>query len=411
MMKRTAAMALAGLALPLAACSATQARRGPAMPAVMPLRPPQVRAAAADWVPGFVSDMTDADEVGQLLVPTVTSQKAALDAVKTLHVGGFLYTAGQTASPDRTAALSNALQNASPLPLLLGIGDDRTAPFLTRLPDDRVLAATGHPDDAETVRRIAAAEARAVGITPDYGPVTGTNEIRLADAKKVRQGGVVKAVQEGADQVLDPPDAAKAQAELLRAVQKGRLSRARLDEAVTRVLRLKQARGLFGDTVADPSSAARLVGSSADRAAVAALAAHAITLVRNDHVLPLRGDKVFVTGAQTGPMTRALRAAGLHVAGSPRTADVTILATDDEGKRTAAQVRALGAHRPVVVVALGRPDDLAHLGKASAGLAAYAADPTSLAALAQVLSGSLHPAGHLPSSISGDLPAGFGLTM
>jgi beta-N-acetylhexosaminidase len=390
-------------AFSLTACSGGPPAGGQALSLQAPPQPKAHAAAGVPWIPGFVNDMSEEAEVGQLLVPSVPGRKQALALIDKYHVGGFVYFADDTRTPQDTAKLSNALQDESDLPLLLGIGDDQTATYLTPLPSDEAVAAAQRPDDAKAIARVAGTESHAVGITRDYGPVTGTEDLHLASRKKQRAEGVVKAIKDGADQLIDPPDVGRAYNDLLKAVHKGTLSQGRLDEAVGRVLRLKQARGLFGDTRTNPGQADKLVGSDTARSVARSVAAHALTVLKNDdHVLPLHDDKIFVSGASSDKLTKALRAAGLHVAGSARKADVVLLATEDEGKDTATKVRNTARHMPV---------DLAHAGHAGVCIAAYSSDAATLEAVAKLLSGNLHPSGKLPEAISDAYPAGFGLTL
>src|SRR5581483_10404720 len=144
------------------------------------------------------------------------------------------------------------------------------------------------------------------------------------------------------------------------------------DEAVTRVLRLKQARGLFGDTMADPLRADAIVGSPGNRAVARRVAEHAVTLVRNDPadgrsspLLPLGSAKVYVTGAAADKVAAALRKAGLRIAGSARKADVAVVATRDAAHGLSSKVGSLDRSAPVIVVALGDPAALAGAGKAT----------------------------------------------
>jgi beta-N-acetylhexosaminidase len=59
---------------------------------------------------------------------------------------------------------------------------------------------------------------------------------------------------------------------VLAAVKSGRISRARLDEAVTRIIRMKDERGMFHPYV-DAAKAAHVVGSKEHRAAARKVAA------------------------------------------------------------------------------------------------------------------------------------------
>ncbi len=62
----------------------------------------------------------------------------------------------------------------------------------------------------------------------------------------------VRAVLAGADVLLMPPDMPKAYGAVLAAVKSGRISAARLDASVTRILRLKEKRGMFGAVTTNP---------------------------------------------------------------------------------------------------------------------------------------------------------------
>lgn len=374
--------------------------------------------AAGPWIPGFVADMSEAAEVGQLLVPSVGGTRHALGLIAKYHVGGFVYDTAETRSPEQTARLSNTLQDASDLPLLIGLGAEKAGSYFTPLPDDQAIAADSVPSDARAVARVADAEGHAVGVTPGYGPVTGDGSLHLARGRKLRGDGVVRAVQDGADQLIDPPDLPRAYKAVLKAVQKGKISQRRLDEAVTRILRLKAARGLFGDTPADPGKADRIVGSAANRAVVRTVAEHSITLVRNDPpdgrsrpLLPLGSAQVYVTGPAAGRVAAALRKVGLHIAKSARKADAAVLTTQDAKHDIGSRVKSLDRSAPVIVIALGSPDDLAGARAATAAVAAYGDDPLSLAATAGVLTGTVRPAGRLPVEVSHAYPKGHGLSL
>ncbi|HEX8540047.1 MAG TPA: glycoside hydrolase family 3 C-terminal domain-containing protein, partial [Cystobacter sp.] len=83
-----------------------------------------------------------------------------------------------------------------------------------------------------------------------------------------------------------------------------------------------------------------------------------------------------------------------------------------------ALVRALqGTNKPVVVVSVREPYDIAHLPDVSTYVATYGYRPVSMKALARVLLGEVNPSGRLPVAIpdsgtaSGVLfPVGHGLS-
>ncbi|WP_149259191.1 glycoside hydrolase family 3 protein [Actinomadura sp. K4S16] len=242
-----------------------------------------------------------------------------------------------------------------------------------------------------------------------YQGVITTDSLEMAGVReKYGDAAVpVRAINAGADQLLMPPDLPRAYDAVVKAVRTGKITQKRLDESVTRILRLKQRRGLFQGTAADPAKAAAAVGTPAHKATARRVAEHAVTLVRNDGgLLPVKGRKVAVSGPDSGRLLAALRRQGVATA-APGSADVTVLTTVNAGAATASRIRALGS-RPVVVAALGRPYDLDSAGGAKAALATYSSSRVSVDALAKVLSGAVKPTGRLPVPAGGK-PAGHGL--
>ncbi|MFA1548559.1 glycoside hydrolase family 3 protein [Actinomadura chokoriensis] len=242
-----------------------------------------------------------------------------------------------------------------------------------------------------------------------YQGVITTDSLLMAGVREKYGDATVpvRAINAGADQLLMPPSLPRAYRAVVGAVRSGKITEKRLDESVTRILRLKQRRGLFQGTAADPAKAAAAVGTPAHRAAARQVAEHAVTLVGNKGgLLPLKGRKVAVSGPAADRLQAALRRHGVTTV--PRgSADVTVLTTVNAGQATASRVRALGP-KPVVVAALGRPYDLDAAGGAAAALATYSAGAVSVDALAGVLSGAVKPTGRLPVP-AGGRPAGYGL--
>jgi beta-glucosidase len=100
---------------------------------------------------------------------------------------------------------------------------------------------------------------------------------------------------------MEPSDPAGWNAALLQDVRSGAVSRARVNEAVTRVLTLKFKLGLFDHPFVDPTKANAAV--TANRGLARRAAGESITLLRNqDAALPLGTDlgKVVVTGPSAG---------------------------------------------------------------------------------------------------------------
>jgi beta-N-acetylhexosaminidase len=100
--------------------------------------------------------------------------------------------------------------------------------------------------------------------------------------------GAVRAFLAGADQILHSPDPGAAFSGLKKAVESGRVPRARLDESVTRILRAKAFAGLNKPHAIDLDRVPALVGTRAHLALAQEAAARSITLVKDDrHQVPL----------------------------------------------------------------------------------------------------------------------------
>ncbi|MFF5113277.1 glycoside hydrolase family 3 protein [Streptosporangium sp. NPDC000509] len=98
-----------------------------------------------------------------------------------------------------------------------------------------------------------------------FDGVVSTDALDMAGVrKKYRDGEVaVRAIQAGVDLLLMPPDYREAHRALLAAVASGKISEARLDQSVRRLLKLKAARGLLNKApVADPAKAERVLRSA-----------------------------------------------------------------------------------------------------------------------------------------------------
>ncbi|MEU3163977.1 glycoside hydrolase family 3 protein [Streptosporangium sp. NPDC006930] len=98
-----------------------------------------------------------------------------------------------------------------------------------------------------------------------FDGVVSTDALDMAGVrKKYRDGEVaVRAIQAGVDLLLMPPDYREARRALLAAVASGKISEARLDQSVRRLLKLKAARGLLNKApVADPVKAERVLRSA-----------------------------------------------------------------------------------------------------------------------------------------------------
>lgn len=111
----------------------------------------------------------------------------------------------------------------------------------------------------------------------------------------------VLALKAGVDQLLNPPSLDIAWNAVLKAVQSGELTEARLDESILRVLRLKARLGLFEEPYVSRAGVDRTVGTAAHRATADAIAGRTTTLLVNRAgLLPLSRrahGRVLVVGA------------------------------------------------------------------------------------------------------------------
>jgi len=147
-----------------------------------------------EWVEATLRQMTLEEKVGQLLLTTYHGSFTARDSdiysrmmhdIDDLHVGGFItITHGSPLGIVKdqaypTAVLANQLQSKSKYPLLIGADYERgTAQRVdegTSFPTAMAVAAGGDSQDAYTMGKITALEARAVGVQWVYAPVCDVN--------------------------------------------------------------------------------------------------------------------------------------------------------------------------------------------------------------------------------------------
>ncbi|GAB2845055.1 glycoside hydrolase family 3 protein [Streptomyces deserti] len=241
----------------------------------------------------------------------------------------------------------------------------------------------------------------------------------------------VLALKAGVDQLLNPPHLDLAWNAVLKAVQDGELTEARLDESILRILRLKAKLGLFRDPYASHGDVDRTVGVRSHLAAADRIAERTTTLLVNEeHLLPLsrhRHARLLVVGADpaspsgtTGPPTGVLASAltelgftatALSTGTAPsqatiakavaaaRDADAVVVGTynvtaTSSQKTLVEQLVATG--RPVVAVAIRNPYDVARLPSVPACLATYSWTDVELRAAARVIAGRVAPCGKLP---------------
>ncbi|MEU7280997.1 glycoside hydrolase family 3 protein [Streptomyces sp. NPDC045431] len=262
----------------------------------------------------------------------------------------------------------------------------------------------------------------------------------------------VLALKAGCDQLLNPPHLPTAWNAVLKAVQSGEISEARIDESILRILRLKAKLDLFREPYVTHEGVDRTVGSPLHLATADRIAERTTTLLLNEggllpldrrerpHLLVVGADPASPSGT-TGPPTATLAAAltelgftasVLSTGTAPSTAKIDEAVAAAAGKDAVVvgtyNVSATSSQRtlvsrlaatgvPVVTVALRNPYDIARLSGQRATLAAYSWTDVELRAAARVIAGRARPGGRLPVPVQrADDPAqvlypmGYGLT-
>lgn len=104
--------------------------------------------------------------------------------------------------------------------------------------------------------------------------ITDSLQMTGATIKYGPEEAAVRAVVAGADMLLMPRDLGRAYNAVLAAVRSGRISQGRLDDAVTRILRMKNERGMFRSPYVEVAKASRIIGSKEHLEAAREVAAH-----------------------------------------------------------------------------------------------------------------------------------------
>ena len=205
-------------------------------------------------------------------------------------------------------------------------------------------------------------------------------------------------------------------------VRSGRISEARLDQSLRRVLRLKFQLGLFENPFVDESLVPSVLGDSASVSAGALSQKRAMTLLKNEAgLLPLKGRlKLFVNN-----LDPAVAGGYAQVVATPEEADLAILRLetpwypletknpfalafhhgdlDFKGEARQEILDLLGRLPSIVVIYLDRPAVIPEISAAArALLAEYGA---SDAAVLDVIFGKANPEGKLPFELPGSMDA------
>jgi len=229
---------------------------------------------------------------------------------------------------------------------------------------------------------------------------------------------VLKALEAGVDQF----GGESCPEYVVELVKLGRLSEARIDQSVRRLLRLKFQLGLFDNPFVDENLVPQVLGNPASLAAGHVSQQRAMTLLKNEgQLLPLRDrTKIFVKNIDL-----AIAARYAEVVSAPEQADFAILRLDTpwvpiDTKNTFARgfhhgdldfknptkeeiLSLLAAVPTIVVLYLDRPAVIPEISAAAkALLGEYGADD---AAVLDVIFGKAHPEGKLPFELPRSMEA------
>jgi beta-N-acetylhexosaminidase len=280
--------------------------------------------------------------------------------------------------------------------------------------------------------------------------VTDALDMNAIDRLYSREEAAAQAVLAGADILLMPPDPGAAIRGVVEAVLSGRISEARIDDSVRRILRQKEALGLHRERTVELEAVHRTVGIPAHLERARDVAERSLTLLKNDGgLLPLLGtrsaDVVSVTyrrqndlmggrafdqrlrqtypGLETRTIGQATEAReydrilerarrsdlvvlSLHVTAVAYAGDVAV------PEALAELVESLAREGiPHVVVSFGNPYLLREFPRARAYLLAWSGSEASQRAAAGALFGDVPVGGSTPTRIPPDFEIGDGLTL
>lgn len=257
----------------------------------------------------------------------------------------------------------------------------------------------------------------------------------------------ILAVKAGADVLLKPNDPTKAIDALVAAVERGEISRARIDSSVRRVLALKARTGVAFTPLVRLDSLRDIVGSPEHHAIAQDIANRAVTLLRDEKKLidssrtgrtvlvqympetELRAGKVFAAEVRAAAGAAQTRVFKIGPATSPATLDSianaatgahrVIVATyvrriEGEGRFAvpeyiAAWMDALATRERVIVVSLGNPYLIRQFPNVGTYLVTYGVADVLERAGARAAMGNTAVSGRIPVSLPGFFKRGDGM--
>jgi beta-N-acetylhexosaminidase len=253
----------------------------------------------------------------------------------------------------------------------------------------------------------------------------------------------IRAIEAGQDQILMSPNVNAAIAAVKAAVKSGRLSEARIDESVRRIL---DAKAFAGAPVGTQEEIFRGIDTKEHRELAASIARRALTLVREQSgSLPIRKNaRVVIVTVSDFPETvsplpdfeRELRRRlasppqmflidsrtvdAAPIAAAAQNADVVIFALAVRARSGSGSIAVpevarklvadLGARIPTIAISFGTPYLLREIPTAGTYFCAYGIQPVMQLAAVHALFGEAPVSGNLPVTIPGLAPRGTGIT-
>jgi beta-N-acetylhexosaminidase len=245
----------------------------------------------------------------------------------------------------------------------------------------------------------------------------------------------LQAVLAGNHSIVIPYDLPAAHGAIVKAVQDKILPEAELDARVTKLVEHKLRLG--APSAAPATTVAALINTPERLKLKQQLYASAMTLLKDDHQLPLNGAQVAVVSIgvpDVGALATTLGAVAtfrlplqpgiaelkeLHAQLAPYKTVVVALGglnkkVEDRFGMNADLLSAwsmLTMYKRVALVLFGLPYPLQFFGQEDVTLVAYEDDPEAQVAAARVLLGQIKPQGKLPVSVSKDMPIGSGIVL
>jgi len=256
----------------------------------------------------------------------------------------------------------------------------------------------------------------------------------------------VRALEAGVDLLLIPKDPRETVRAIVEAVRSGRLTQKRVDESVLRILRAKVQLGLARQKLVDLEAIEAALASPEDEASAASVAERALTAVKNDNALlplksPANACAYVLSGGRFSTQGRDFVDELKARAPRMKTTLLDPLLPPAEFQALAAQTTSCSAlvvasyvtssayrgnvslagnypafveqliatGKPLAFVSFGNPYLLRAYPGVAAYLAAFSTALPSERAAARALVGEIEVNGHLPVSIPGLAPIGFGI--